>query len=69
MKKEIERKFLVFKSCYQNLGDYEYCIQGYIPSMNSPAIRVRMIGKKSFLTIKNDINGITNNLNRITFLS
>ena len=59
MKKEIERKFLVSNSSYQNLGDYEYCIQGYIPSTNSPAVRVRMIGKQSLLTIKSDINGIT----------
>ena len=59
MKKEIERKFLVSNSSYQNLGDYEYCIQGYIPSTNSPAVRVRMIGKQSLLTMKSDINGIT----------
>jgi len=59
MKKEIERKFLVSTSCYQNLGDYEYCIQGYIPSKNDPLIRIRIIGSKSFLTMKSDVNGIT----------
>jgi len=59
MKKEIERKFLVLNSSYKNLGDYQYCIQGYIPSNNEPSIRVRIIGSQSFITIKSDINGIT----------
>ena len=59
MKKEIERKFLVLNDSYKGLGDFEYCIQGYIPSTNEPSIRIRIIGKKSFITIKSDINGIT----------
>ena len=62
MKKEIERKFLVSTSCYQNLGDYEYCIQGYIPSKNDPLIRIRIIGNRSFLTIKSDVNGRQNSI-------
>ena len=59
MKKEIERKFLVLNDTYKRLGDFEHCIQGYIPSTNKPSIRIRIIGNKSFLTIKNDISGIT----------
>ena len=59
MKKEIERKFLVRGVGYKDLGGYEHCIQGYIPSTNEPLIRIRTIGNKSFLTIKSDINGIT----------
>jgi len=59
MKKEIERKFIVLNNSYKNLGSYEYCIQGYIPSTNEPLVRVRTIGEKSFITIKSDINGIT----------
>ena len=59
MKKEIERKFIVLDQSYKNLGNYKYCIQGYIPSNNEPLIRVRIIGNKSYLTIKSDVNGIT----------
>ena len=59
MKKEIERKFLVLDIGYKDLGDYEHCIQGYIPSTNEPLIRIRTIGNTSFFTIKSDINGIS----------
>ena len=59
MKKEIERKFIVLDESYKDLGEYEYCIQGYLPSVNEPLIRIRTIGRKSFITIKSDINGIT----------
>ena len=59
MKKEIERKFIVLDNSYQDLGDYEHCIQGYIPSRKEPLIRIRTIGERSFITIKSDINGIT----------
>ena len=59
MKKEIERKFIVSSTAYKKLGEYEHCIQGYIPSINSPLIRIRTIGKKSFITIKKDMSGIT----------
>ena len=59
MKTEIERKFIVTNSVYKSLGKYEYCIQGYIPSTNSPLVRIRTIGNRSFLTMKSDVNGIT----------
>ena len=59
MKKEIERKFIVLDESYKTLGDYKHCIQGYIPSREEPLIRIRTIGKKSFITIKSDVNGIT----------
>ena len=44
---------------YKNLGDYQYCIQGYIKSTNEPLVRIRTIGRKSYLTMKSDVNGIT----------
>ena len=59
MKTEIERKFLVLNSSYKSLGKYEYCIQGYIRSINEPLVRIRIIGNKSYLTMKSDVNGIT----------
>jgi len=59
MKKEIERKFIVLDSSYKQLGEYEHCIQGYISSINEPLVRIRIIGNKSFITLKSDINGIT----------
>ena len=59
MKKEIERKFIVLDYSYQSMGEYEYCIQGYIPSGNAPLIRIRTIGDKSFLTMKSAKTGIT----------
>ena len=59
MKTEIERKFLVSNSSYKDLGNYEYCIQGYIQSINEPLVRIRTIGNKSYLTMKSDVNGIT----------
>ena len=58
MKTEIERKFIVTNSVYKSLGKHEYCIQGYIPSTNSPLVRIRTIGNRSFLTMKSDVNGI-----------
>ena len=59
MKTEIERKFLVLNSSYKDLGNYKYCIQGYIKSINEPLVRIRTIGNKSYLTMKSDVNGIT----------
>ena len=59
MKKEIERKFIVLDKSYKDLGKYEHCIQGYIPSTNEPLIRIRTMGEKSFITVKSDVNGIT----------
>ena len=62
MKKEIERKFIVSSTAYKKLGEYEHCIQGYIPSINSPLIRIRTIGKKSFITIDNEVVAIDNDI-------
>ena len=59
MKKEIERKFLVINEEYKNLGKYQNCIQGYIHLEKTPSIRIRTINQQSFITIKNDLNGIT----------
>lgn len=59
MKTEIERKFIVSGTAYKDLGTYEHCMQGYIPSTNDPLVRIRMIGSKSFLTMKSNINGLT----------
>ena len=59
MKTEIERKFIVTNNLYKKLGRYEHCLQGYIPSDTEPLIRIRIIGNKSYLTMKSDVNGIT----------
>jgi len=60
---EIERKFLVKNDDWRKLGKGELYRQGYLSTDNERTVRVRTIGKKSFLTIK----GITQNIRREEF--
>ncbi|MFY0631979.1 MAG: CYTH domain-containing protein [Flavobacteriaceae bacterium] len=54
---EIERKFLVANSDYQKMSfQKKYIQQGFLNSDKNRVVRVRIIDKKGFLTIK----GITN---------
>jgi adenylate cyclase len=68
MKAEIERKYLVKKPAWRShkkrlesqspdIG-VRYC-QGYIPSSNGTTIRIRIIGKQGYLTIKSKTVGYT----------
>ncbi len=68
MAKEIERKYLVkeakwrsHKEKLQNQSQVtgvKYC-QGYLPTSNETTIRVRIIDKQGFLTIKSKVTGYT----------
>ena len=54
---EIERKFLVTNSDYQNLSfQKKYIQQGFLNSDKNRVVRIRIIDDKGFLTIK----GVTN---------
>lgn len=55
MFKEIERKFLVKKDSLHLFNDGELYRQGYIYTDEQKVIRVRIIGKKGVLTIKNKV--------------
>jgi adenylate cyclase len=68
MQTEIERKYLVKKSVWQehkkllesqclDLG-VKYC-QGYIPTSNDTTVRLRIIGEQGYLTIKSKSVGYT----------
>lgn len=61
MKQEIERKFLVNGEGWRKTaGPGTLCCQGYLASGNDGAtVRVRLFGKKGFLTIKGPTQGIS----------
>jgi adenylate cyclase len=59
MAKEIERKFLVLKDEYKNLGIGVLCMQGYICHEIDRVVRVRVYGEKGYLTLKGKNQGIT----------
>ncbi|MDR2969821.1 MAG: CYTH domain-containing protein [Tannerellaceae bacterium] len=50
--KEIERKFLVTGDFRENMLQSERFVQGYICAQPEKTVRVRMAGRKGFLTIK-----------------
>lgn len=56
---EIERKFLVKNDSYQNLGMGIYYHQGYLNASAERVVRVRVIGKKAFLTVKGLVSNVT----------
>ncbi|HJO92243.1 MAG TPA: CYTH domain-containing protein [Victivallales bacterium] len=58
---EIERKFLLTNDNWKKNAVGVYFCQGYIPTVNNTAVRVRIAGNKSFITIKSSIVGITRN--------
>jgi len=59
MGKEIERKFIVKKDIYKKLCTGKLYKQGYLNSNPDRTIRVRLVGNKGFLTLKNKGNGLT----------
>ncbi len=61
MGKEIERKFLVDEEKWRQLEKDTYLVlrQGYILNDDKKVIRVRIDGKKAFLTIKGKIIGVS----------
>lgn len=53
---EIERKFLVNDlSFLKNENGMRYS-QGYIPTSGNPGLRVRIAGKRAFITLKSDVS-------------
>ena len=58
---EIERKYLLANDSWRaEAGEGTPLVQGYIAGeKGTPAVRVRIIGDKAFLTIKGPADGIT----------
>ncbi|MBD2530989.1 CYTH domain-containing protein [Nostoc flagelliforme FACHB-838] len=52
MAKEIERKYLVLGDSWRGLAEGSVYRQGYIATQDKVAVRIRVVGKKSYLTIK-----------------
>jgi len=59
MSLEIERKFLVKDASYRSLGSYMHIRQGFLSTDKERVVRVRIQGKKAFLTIKGITKGIS----------
>lgn len=59
MPKEIERKFLLKNDSWRGLGQGVDHKQGYIFTNNRTIVRVRIVGDKSWLTIKGPSEGIS----------
>ena len=55
---EIERKFLVTSDEYKDLVKPLYCKQGYFNNHSEPIIRVRIMDKKAYLTLKGKNKGL-----------
>jgi adenylate cyclase len=55
---EIERKFLVKGNEWRSLGIGQVYRQGYITTVNSTTVRIRIVGDRGYLTIKGKTNGI-----------
>ena len=58
MATEIERKFLVNGDLWRSLGTGESYKQGYIPTQDQTAVRVRIVGDRAYLTIKGKNQGM-----------
>ena len=58
MATEIERKFKVTSHEYKQLAKPLYCKQGYLDTQNEPLVRVRIMGEKAYLTLKDKNEGI-----------
>ncbi|MEH2192315.1 MAG: CYTH domain-containing protein [Nostoc sp.] len=52
MAKEIERKYLVIGDSWRALAEGSVYRQGYIATQNKATVRIRVVGEKSYLTIK-----------------
>jgi adenylate cyclase len=55
---EIERKFLVKGDTWRSLGTGQVYRQGYITTVNSTTVRIRIVGDRGYLTIKGKTDGI-----------
>jgi adenylate cyclase len=63
MHQEIERKFLVKNSGYRHFIKPLYIHQGFLSTEKERVVRVRIHGKKAYLTVK----GITKGISRAEF--
>ena len=61
MAQEIERKFLIKNDTWRELSQGQLYRQGYLSTDAEKTVRVRIIGAKSFLTIKGKSVGPTRN--------
>ncbi|MEH1883863.1 CYTH domain-containing protein [Nostoc sp.] len=52
MAKEIERKYLVRGDSWRGLAEGSVYRQGYIATQDKTTVRIRIVGEKSYLTIK-----------------
>lgn len=52
MGREIEKKFLITDTSWQNLATGKLYCQGYLNSEKGRTVRVRTVGEEGFLTIK-----------------
>ena len=59
MGQEIERKFLLVNDGWRLLAEGELFQQGYICADSQKTVRIRLAGKKGFLTIKGATKGIS----------
>jgi adenylate cyclase len=59
MPTEIERKFLVKDARYRTLGPHMHIRQGFLNTEKERVVRVRIQGKKAFLTVKGIAYGIS----------
>ena len=56
---EHERKFLVTSEAWKQAGSGLLCIQGYIAKGEKAIVRVRIMGNKGFLTVKENCAGLS----------
>jgi len=59
MAKEIERKFLIDLDKLGPLESGSLIKQGYIPTTDNTAVRVRLTDQRAFLTLKGENDGVT----------
>ncbi|MEH1792166.1 CYTH domain-containing protein [Nostoc sp.] len=52
MAKEIERKYLVRGDSWRGLAEGSVYRQGYIATQDKTTVRIRIVGEKSYLTVK-----------------
>ena len=55
---EIERKFLVKDDAWRGLAEPLRIRQGYVPTKDGTTVRVRIVGNKAFLTLKDHAVGL-----------
>ncbi|MEM9273932.1 MAG: CYTH domain-containing protein [Cyanobacteria bacterium P01_F01_bin.143] len=59
MAKEIERKYLVKNDDWKKLAEGVFYCQGYISTVGTQTVRVRIIGEQGYLTLKGKSVGQT----------